>query len=117
MSKKIWLVLFGLLGGFANGLLGAGGGIIFILVLEKFFKLEEKKSHATTVAIILPLCVLSTIIMAKNCKLDWHMIFFISLGGTFGGVIGAKLLNKISNIYLKKIFGLFMIIAAVKMIL
>ena len=117
MSKKILIILISLVGGFINGLLGAGGGIIFILILEKFFNLEQKKSHATSVALILPLCITSAFIMSTNNKLDWTMIFFISLGGSIGGIIGAKILNKISNKYLKKIFGLFIIIAAVKMIL
>jgi hypothetical protein len=34
-----------------------------------------------------------------------------------GGFVGAKLLNKVSDKWLHKIFGAFMIAAAVKMVL
>ena len=117
MNENIKLALIGLIIGFANGIFGAGGGMILILLLEKFFNIEEKKSHATSTAVILPLCIVSSLIMIKNYNLNWLMILLISLGGIIGGFIGAKFLNKISNTKLKKIFGFFIIITAVKMIL
>lgn len=117
MKKKIRLPLLGLIIGFANGIFGAGGGMLLVPALEKLFGTQEKKSHATTTAIILPLCIVSSFIMIKNYKLDWITILMISLGGMAGGFMGAKFLNKISDAKLKKIFGFFIIIAAIKMIL
>lgn len=55
--------------------------------------------------------------MIKNFQLNWSMVILISLGGIVGGFIGANFLNKISNSNLKKIFTVFIIIAAIKMIL
>ena len=52
------LVLGGFLAGVANGLLGAGGGMVIVPMLRKS-GLPVVKSHATSVAVILPICVLS----------------------------------------------------------
>lgn len=117
MRKLIKSATFGFIIGFVNGLFGAGGGMILIPILQKFFNTELKKSHATTTAIILPLCISSSFIMIKNFQLNWSMVILISLGGIVGGFIGANFLNKISNSNLKKIFTVFIIIAAIKMIL
>jgi Predicted permeases len=117
MSDNIKYALLGLIIGFTNGIFGAGGGMILILILEKMFSVEEKKSHATATAVILPLCIVSAFIMIKNYKFDWSMVLLISIGGIVGGFIGAKFLNKVSNTNLRKIFGFFIILAGVKMIL
>ena len=47
----------------------------------------------------------------------WSVALYASLGGVIGGFIGAKLLNKLSGIWLHRIFGIFMIVAAIRMIL
>ena len=61
-GKKRFLLssLGGLVCGVANGLLGAGGGMVAVPMLQKS-GLSEVKSHATSVAVILPLCLLSAV--------------------------------------------------------
>ena len=52
--------LIGLLSGTVNGLLGAGGGMLIVPALKK--ETEIKKAHATTVAVIMPMCIVSSIL-------------------------------------------------------
>ncbi len=110
------LILFGLLSGLLNGFFGSGGGVITVLALERFFKKETKKCHATAVAVILPLCLVSIFIYAGKGFADWNLILKASLGGAVGGFLGAKLLNRISPKYIHKIFGVILGIAAVRMV-
>ena len=58
-TKKWWTALGGLFAGFLNGLFGAGGGMVVVPMLERAGYEEEVKSHAMSVSIILPICVLS----------------------------------------------------------
>lgn len=109
--------LIGVVTGFLNGLFGSGGGTIVVPCLEKFLKVEEHKAHATAIAIILPLCIISAIVYLKGGNIKWLDVIAVSVGGMVGGFIGAKLLSKVSGIWLHRIFGGFMILAAVKMIL
>lgn len=118
MSKKgVISSIVGAITGFANGLFGSGGGTIIVPAMERFLRVEPHKAHATAIAVILPLSVLSMFIYLKNGNIDWINVLYVSIGGIAGGFAGAKLLNKVSDKWLHKIFGAFMIAAAVKMIL
>ncbi|MDR0999424.1 MAG: sulfite exporter TauE/SafE family protein [Clostridiales bacterium] len=102
--------------GSLNGLFGAGGGTVLVPALEKLVHMEVHKAHATAIAVILPLSLISVFIYA-NADTPWSTIFWVSSGGVLGGVIGARALNKIKTRMLYKIFGLCMIVAAIRMIL
>ena len=115
--KKFKVAILGIVTGFANGLFGSGGGTVVVPGMQKFLKVEQHKAHATAIAIILPLTLISVIIYFKGVEADWSMIIWISVGGIVGGFIGAKLLNKISGTMLHKIFGIVMIAAVAMMIL
>ncbi len=109
--------LIGIITGLLNGFFGAGGGTILVPTMERFLKTEEHKAHATAIAVILPLCVISAFLYVRNIDVIWKTIIFVSIGGVIGGYVGARLLGKISAKWLHIIFGAFMIIAGVKMIL
>jgi len=116
---KSALVIFmvGSVTGFANGLFGSGGGILLVPALQKFFKIDTHKSHATALTVILPISVLSAFIYVRGEAVDWQAVLWITLGGVPGGYLGARLLNKLSSKWIHRIFGGFIIVAAVRMIL
>ena len=113
-AKSIWI---GIVTGFANGLFGSGGGTIIVPCFQKFLGMETKKSHATAIAVILPLSILSAVIYLWKVDILWKEALIVSAGGIAGGLVGAKLLNKLSGKWIHRIFGAFMIAAAVRMIL
>lgn len=114
--KKLTLSMIGIVTGLCNGLFGSGGGTIAVPCMEKFLKVEEHKAHATAIAVILPLSVLSGFLYLRGVQLDLESAFYVSVGGVIGGYIGAKTLSKISGKWLHMVFGLFMLVAAVRMI-
>lgn len=116
--KIIKSAVIGLITGFLSGLFGAGGGTILVPSLEKGMGLEVHKAHATTIAIILPITILSAFIyLRQTTEINWSILLYVSIGGVIGGYLGAKYLNKISGKTLHKLFGIFMIVAAIRMIL
>lgn len=100
--------------GFCNGLFGSGGGIIAVPAMEKLLGLEEHKSHATAIAVILPLTVISLIPYIFKGFFDFPLAWQTSAGGVLGGAVGAVLLKKIPSAVLRKVFGIFIIAAAVR---
>ena len=58
MSKKWRYALAGGLAGLTNGLFGGGGGSVFVPLLTGYCKLDQRRAFATSVAVILPLCLL-----------------------------------------------------------
>lgn len=109
-------VIIGLITGVANGLFGAGGGTIAVPAMVILLKEEDKKAHATAISIILPLTVISSIFYVKSGFLDINITWKAIVGGMAGGFVGAKLLNICPVNLLRKIFGIVMIIAAIRLI-
>ena len=85
-------------------------------IAERFAELEPQKSHATAIAVIFPLTVVSLAAYTKSVTLNTASFWYIVSGGVAGSVIGAKLLKKISSGLLKKIFGIFILVAAFRMV-
>ena len=115
--KNIKLIITGVFTGLANGIFGSGGGTIAVPFMERLLNINAHKSHATAIALILPLSIISATIYIFNINIPVKETIFISIGGIFGGLIGARLLPKISGRMLHIIFGIFMLLASAKMIL
>ncbi|HHZ17221.1 MAG TPA: sulfite exporter TauE/SafE family protein [Peptococcaceae bacterium] len=106
----------GLLTGIINGLLGIGGGTILIPALTFLLQKEQHTAHGTSLAIILPTAMVSTFVYQANNHIDWPLAFKIALSGMIGGYLGANLMEHIPAASLKKLFGIFMAIAGLRMV-
>ena len=114
-KKRLISVVFGLFIGLINGLLGAGGGMLAVPAL-KYSGLSQKEAHENAVAVILPLTLLSAILYVVNGRVSFSDALIYLPGGLIGSLLGTFLMKKISNIWLTRIFGGFMIFAGVKML-
>ena len=115
--NKAKTIIFGIIIGLTNGIFGSGGGVSAVYMFEKYAHLDAKKSHATAVAVILPVSVVSAAIYLFKADILLKSILLASAGGVTGSILGAFLLNKVSDNIIHKIFGFFMIISAVRMIM
>ena len=113
MKKKLISVIFGLFIGLINGLLGAGGGMLAVPAL-RYAGLSQKEAHEN--AVILPLTLLSAVLYVLNGRVAVSDALIYLPGGLVGSLIGTRLMKKISNIWLTRIFGGFMIFAGVRML-
>lgn len=115
--KKVALALSGLVIGGINGLLGGGGGTLLVPCLQLFGDMEEKKSHATAIATILPLSLISGIIYILRGYFDMNTGYAVCGGVVIGGIIGAILLKWINSKLLSAIFYAIMVYAGIRMII
>ena len=113
--KKPLSALLGAAAGFINGLFGSGGGTISVPLLEKS-GLETKKSHATSLALTLPFSIISVIFYSLDNSFDLKEALILIPFGIAGAAIGTILLKRLSNKWIKAIFGIFLIIAGGRMI-
>lgn len=116
VKKKILMCFCSVFIGVVNGLFGAGGGMIAVPCLTYIGKLDEKSAHATAIAAILPLCLVSAIVYAlkESCKNE--VILPVVIGVTAGGIFGALLLKKLSSDVVSFVFYALMTFAGFKMI-
>ena len=107
-------ILGGVIIGIVNGLFGAGGGIIAVPILKKS-GMEDKTAHASSVAVILPVSVFTLSLYLLNGRVEIaEGLKFIPLG-ILGALLGTKLLTKISTKWLRRVFGILIIIAGVRL--
>ena len=118
-KQKILLVAFGLTVGFVNGFFGGGGGMIAVPIMTLILKMKPKVSHATALAVILPVSIISAITysLSGDIAIKLSPLLFAGAGVIIGGVLGAFLLKKINNKLLIKLFAVVMLIAGIKMII
>lgn len=116
MQKNIKKIIIGALAGIVNGLFSTGGGMILVPAFIHLLKLDDTKSRGTSVFCILPMVITSSFFYYKGNYIDWKISILCAIGGTVGGYIGAKLLNKVSEKRMKIVFTFFLIYASYKMI-
>ncbi|MGN0585923.1 MAG: sulfite exporter TauE/SafE family protein [Oscillospiraceae bacterium] len=115
-KNKLYYSALGAATGLANGLFGSGGGVIAVPMLEKA-DIGAKKSHATSLALTLPLSAVSMFYYAAKGSFAFSDALPLILPGLAGAVVGSTLLKKISVKWLKVVFGAFLIIAGGRMII
>ena len=103
-------ILCGAATGAANGLFGGGGGMIAVPLLRAQ-GLSEKKAHATAIAVILPVSLLSFILYALKHFFDFSVALPVALGGFAGGFAGAKLLSFLPEKAVFYVFGALQVAA------
>ena len=87
-------VVLGTAIGFINALLGAGGGMLAVPLLQKT-GLNEKQAHATAILVILPVSLLSFVLYAIRGYCHFSVLIPTALGVLFGGILGAQWLKKL----------------------
>lgn len=115
--QVLLLIALGVFVGFANGFLGAGGGMLLVPCIIPILKMDTKVAHSTAILIILPICVVSGIIYAIKGAFDFNIFLPCLIGTVAGGVLGTFILSKLKSDVITLIFSVVMIGAGVLMII
>jgi len=96
------LTLAGLCAGAVNGMFGAGGGMVLIPMLTAFGGLEDNRVFSSSVAVILPLCLVS-LFFAEN--LPWKEALPYMAGSAAGGFAAGQWGHRVPTLWLHRVFG------------
>jgi uncharacterized membrane protein YfcA len=103
--------------GIFSGLIGIGGAIIIIPALVLLFGLSQHTAQGTTLALMVPpIGLLAALAYYKQGFVDLKIAAFICIGFFIGGLIGANVATELSDVVLRRVFGVVMFLAAIKMI-
>ncbi|HEY2797893.1 MAG TPA: sulfite exporter TauE/SafE family protein [Thermoanaerobaculia bacterium] len=111
------LILVGVAAGVCAGMFGIGGGLIIVPALVFFFGMTQHSAVGTSLgAILLPVGILGAYVYWRNGHVNVAYAAWIAAGLVVGAFLGAKLVQPVSDLTLRRMFGVFLIIAAVKLI-
>ena len=115
LKKYTKLSLIGFIAGLVSGFFSTGGGLILVPAFLYLLEMDSQKARGTSVFCILPMVLTSSIFYYKGNFINWKVAILCGIGGAIGGYIGAKLLKKLPEKYLKMAFTIFLIYVSIKM--
>lgn len=111
------ILIEGLIVGMVTGLVGAGGGFLIIPALVLLSKLPMKEAIGTSLVIIAAKSLLGFLGESSETVMDWMTMGKVSLFAIAGIFIGTYLSKKIDGKKLKPIFGWFVLIMGIYIII
>ncbi len=108
------IILAGLCAGAVNGLFGAGGGMVLIPLLTALTDLDEKELFPSSIAIILPICLVSLGFTAWSGNLDWRAALPYLPGSAVGGLLAGWSGKKIPVKWLHRGLGILILWGGVR---
>jgi hypothetical protein len=117
MTTILLYLLLGFVAGALSGLIGIGGGVIIVPALVFLFGLSQHQAQGTTLALLIPpIGILAAWMYYQQGYVDVKIAAVICFGFFFGSFLGAKVATGLSNIMLERIFGVALLLIALKMI-
>ena len=119
LSRKQLLqgAAIGLVAGLASGYVGVGGGFIMVPLMLSIVGIPMRKASGTSLIAVMILAIPGVIEQGIIGNINYLAGIAIVIGTIPGAVIGAKLVTKVPERTLRLLFGCFLIVAAVMLVL
>jgi len=109
------LLLVGTLAGVFAGMFGIGGGLIIVPALVLLYGMKQHAAVGTSLgALLLPVGALSAWVYWKNGNVNLKYSVLLAAGLLVGAFLGAKLVEPVSDLTLRRMFGAFLLIVSVR---
>lgn len=116
-SDLFILILIGLSAGFVAGALGVGGGIIIVPALVFIFGMTQHHAQGTSLAVLLfPIGILAVINYYRKGFVNFKFALILIVAFVLGSYFGSLFAVSLPDNTLKKIFGVLMLLAGLRMI-
>lgn len=115
ITTILLLILVGIIAGVLSSMVGIGGGIVIVPCLVFMFGFSQKMAQGTSLAMLLPpIGILGVYLYHKQGNVSWPYALVLILSFVVGSYFGAKWVQGINTIMVKRIFAIFMIVVSIK---
>lgn len=106
-----WMILLiGLVVGAVSGVVGIGGGVLFIPALVYLFRMDQLKAQGTSLgALLLPVGLFAFLEYYRKGNADLHVALLLAAGFLVGGYFGAVGAQHIPELWLRRIFAITLV--------
>ena len=115
VATIIGLLALGLAAGLLSSMVGIGGGVVIVPALVIIFAVSQKVAQGTSLVMLLPpIGILAVINYYKAGYVDFKVAGVLCVAFIVGSYFGSKIALNLQESTLKRIFGVFLMILAVK---
>jgi uncharacterized membrane protein YfcA len=112
----ILALAIGLAGGFAGGMLGIGGGAIYVPAMVILLGEKQHLAQGASLAAIIATGIVGGLIHLRNQNVDVPAVVQVVPAAVVAGFIAAFVADRLDAAVLQRIFGVVMVYLAVNMI-
>jgi uncharacterized membrane protein YfcA len=105
----------GLAAGVFGGMFGVGGGLVMVPGMVLLMSVPQHRAHATSVAAIVAAATAAVVPLAVDGRVHWDAAALLLAGGMTGAFAGARLIARVSPVWLARLFVVVVIAAAARM--
>jgi uncharacterized membrane protein YfcA len=109
-------LVVGILAGILAGMFGVGGGFLMVPLYVLWMGLDQRRSHATSLAAVLPIAAAGAIGYSASDYVDWNAAAALLVGSIVGALYGVRLLGKASLKFLQLGFAGLLYLSAMRLI-
>ena len=118
LQEIILIIIIGILAGFVGGSLGIGGGIIIVPALVFLMGFSQHQAQGTYLAVLLfPVGILGVLNYYKEGYVNFKFAVILIAAFLAGSYLGSLLAVRLPDEILRKLFGVFMLLVSLKMII
>jgi uncharacterized protein len=114
----VLVAVIGLVAGVVSGLFGVGGAVVIIPGLVLLARLPQHTANGTSLAaLLLPVGLLGAVEYYRRGQVNIAYAAIIAGGLFLGAFLGARLAGSVSDVALRRAFGAFLMIVAVRLLI
>ena len=110
-ARVTWMILLvGLVVGMVSGVVGIGGGVLFVPALIWLLGMNQHKAQGTSLAALLaPVGIFAFMEYYRKGNADLRVGLLLALGFLVGGYFGAVGAQHIPEVWLRRIFAVTLV--------
>jgi uncharacterized protein len=117
LTTILILIIIGLMAGVFGGMFGVGGAIVMIPAMVYFLGVDQHTAQGTSLAVMLPpIGLFAAYNYYKDGQVNIWYAVIIAITFMIGGYFGSKIALNLPEQLMKKIFAVFLILVAFKLI-
>ncbi|MEZ4721130.1 MAG: sulfite exporter TauE/SafE family protein [Flavobacteriales bacterium] len=117
INEIVILACIGIAAGLFSGMFGIGGGLIMVPAMVFFLGLSQHAAQGTSLGVlVVPVALVAAFNYHKEGQLNIQYALVIALSFVIGGYFGSKISLGLSEVMLKRVFGILMLVMALRLI-
>ncbi len=109
-------LLVGVIVGVVSGIVGIGGGVLFIPALIWIFHMDQHKAQGTSLgALLAPVGIFAFLEYYRKGNADLRIALLLAAGFLVGGYFGAVTAQHISELWLRRVFAIMLVALGARM--